>query len=227
MFHFSGSTASLIADANARELLEVAAKLTAPPRSPTNRTGDVLALIHAAKDKHIFRLLSTLVDPLQTPKTRDRALADLPRRVAPFGEAAATWIKTLARRCNMGDFMNGDVVGECVRLAREAFEEGDVPACSVLLSASKIAIDVFPALGTPAATFRTLQSLTCECGNVRSGDIKQEIDETGLVTILSSILKKVSLKSDLVRTVRCCHLPDEARAALFILRFYLSRGQSG
>jgi hypothetical protein len=192
----------LVADANARELLEVAAKLTAPPRPPTNRSGDVLALIHGAKDKHIFRLLATLVDPLQTPKTRARTLADLPRRVAPFGEAAATWVKTLIRRCNMGDFMNGDVVGECVRLARESLEEGDVLACSVLLSASHIAIDVFPVLGTPDATFRALQSLTCLCGNARSGDAKQEVNDTGLVTILSSILKRVSLKAGHIRAVR-------------------------
>lgn len=200
---FSGSTAFLVADANARELLEVAAKLTAPPRAPTTRGGNVLALFHGAKDKHVFRLLATLVDPLQTPKTRARALADLPRRVAPFGEAVSTWVKTLTRRCNMGDFMNGDVLGECVRLARDAFEEGDIPACSVLLSASKIAIDVFPVLGTQGETFRALQALTCSCGSARSGEAKEEINEMGLVTILSSVLKTVSSKADLLRTVRC------------------------
>jgi hypothetical protein len=94
----------------------------------------------------------------------------------------------------MGDFMNSEVVAHCVVLARECFVEQDIPACSVLLASAKIAVDVFPALGSPDPTFHTLRELVCECRSAHSGDLKLEVRESGILTTLSSILKAAAQK---------------------------------
>lgn len=191
-----GTEAALLADANARECLDAVASLTAPPTGST-ALEDILSAIHGAKDKHIFRLLSSIVDPVQKPKTRARAFEDLPRRTKPLGEAASTWVKNLVRRCTMGDFMNGDVIAHCVLLARECFMEHDIPTCSLLVAAAKVGVDSFPELGAQPQTFQTLQELVCDCRKARTADIKREIEESGVVTLLSSILKNASKTTDI------------------------------
>ena len=48
-----------------------------PPQSGS--VGEILEL-HSARDKHIFRILSSLTDPKHGVSTRIRALDELPKR---------------------------------------------------------------------------------------------------------------------------------------------------
>jgi hypothetical protein len=199
----------MIADTEAKALLGKVAELTGPPRGAAS-LDHVLSLLHGAKDKHIFRLLSTVVDPLQTPTSRQHALTDLPKRTAAFGESVSSWIKTLVRRCNMGAFINSTVVGSCVGLARASLLDGqDIPACSVLLSAAKISVSFFPALGAQDETFIYLQELLCGCGAFRSSLLIGESQMNELLTTLTAVLMDVSKKRVPIEAVRIIHIVSE------------------
>ena len=180
------------------ELLEEVAALTAPAQGSTD---EVLEAFHGARDNHIFRILATITDPLQKPKSRARALEELPKRIKHLGDQVSTWVKSLARRCNMGDFVNADVIGHCVLLAQECFFEKDIAACSALLSSVKVATAVFPSLCAPTKTYTTLSELLSD---VRSshGTLREEADEVGLVTTLSSILSAAAQGPAFVDKVR-------------------------
>jgi hypothetical protein len=196
----------MIADTEAKALLEKVAELTGPPRGSAS-LDQVLSLVHGAKDKHIFRLLSMVVDPLQTPTSRQRALTDLPKRTAALGESVSGWIKTLVRRCNMGAFINSSIVSSCVGLARACLLDGqNISPCTVLLSAAKISVSFFPALGAQDETFLDLQELLCDCGDFRSNPLNNDGQMTELLTILTAILKDASQKRGMMEAVRIIHI---------------------
>jgi hypothetical protein len=56
----------MVADARAIEMLELVAKMTAPADGTKVSIEDVLRDFHGARDKHIFRILATIVDPAHT-----------------------------------------------------------------------------------------------------------------------------------------------------------------
>jgi len=182
----------LVADAKARDLLKEVSSLTAPVAGSGASLEEVLQAFHGARDRHIFRVLSTIVDPLQKPSTRNRALEDLPKRTKSLGDAVSSWVKNLVRRCNMGDFINGETVAHCVLLAHECFHEKDVPACAALLGSVKTAVAFFPSLCSPSKTLSTLRELLSDSLAVTSGRLKTDLDKYGIVTALSSILSSVS-----------------------------------
>ena len=183
-----GTTEADEVDARAMEVLESIAKLTAPVDTGAKTSmQDVLQDFHSARDKHIFRLLSTIANPNHSAKARARALEELPKRTKPLGDAVSQWVKTLVRRCAMGNSLNSEVVRHCVLLAQECFRDGDVPACEALLATVKTAVDIFPALGSTGETYSTLTELFSECREAK-GEIKKELQASSIVTVLSSIL---------------------------------------
>lgn len=181
-----GSEAAFTADAKAHELLEKVAALTGITTEPGERN-PTLVKFHKAKDRHVFRILSTIVNPAHTSKARIRALEELPKRVKSLGDAVSTWVKVLVRRCSMGDFLNCDVVHHSVLLAQECFHQQDVEACGMFLRCVQAAADPFPSLAAHKESFETLMELFVDC---RTSSKKKEM--SGLVTALGYALAKAA-----------------------------------
>jgi hypothetical protein len=177
--------------------------LTAPPSSsPTINPGErnpVLETFHRVKDKHIFRILSTITNPAHSSKTRSRALDEMPKRVKHMGEATLTWVKTLVRRCSMGDFLNQEIVRHCILLAQECFQEEDIASSHKFLSCVQVAAESFPEVCSNEECFGTLMELFVACRIASSSELKKVIGHSGIVTTLSTILSAVSPYTQLVR----------------------------
>jgi hypothetical protein len=177
---------AMAADAKAKELLARVASLTAPPSKGV--LCDLLDSFHGAKDKHIFRILSTITDPMQIPKTRQRASVELPKRTKALGGSVSEWVDGLVKRCSMGNFFNVENVAQSVILSQQCFLREDVSACSCLLVAVKMVAGVFPSLCGATQTFHKLTELFAECRSLTSSPLKKEIEKSGILTSLSSIL---------------------------------------
>jgi hypothetical protein len=104
----------------------------------------------------------------------------------------------------MGDFLNVEVVNHCVLIAQECFFENDVPACGALLACAKIACSTFPALCGTKKTFANLTELFSECRTVASSEIKKEVEESGIITCLSSTLSAAATTRVVDSKVSCC-----------------------
>ena len=241
-----GSEEYFAVEARTMDLLHKVVAL-APPAS-ANDQSKVAEAIHGARDKHIFRLLSTVVEPKQTSKARARALDELPKRTKSLGEATTLWIKNLVRRCSMGDFINVNIAAECARLAHECFGEQDIGACAALLASVKTIIDVFPSLGGLPETFANLTELFSECRAVTDKHIKKDVTQAGILTTLSSILAKVTpirpsdeagsddeddvegkenLQKELLQVCTRDGTPEQARHAMFTLARMMVSNKSG
>ena len=187
-FCYPGSEEALKANAKALDLLESVASWsnfsmsTAPgERHPT------LEKFHVAKDKQIFRILSTIASSTHSQKARVRALEELPRRVKPLGDSVWTWVKGLARQSAMGDFINQEIVHHAIMLAQECYHQDDLEACNKFLKPVQLAADSFPTLCASQDSFSNLLELFSEC---RSS--KQNKQVMGIVTTLSAILAKAA-----------------------------------
>lgn len=175
------------------EVLESIAKMTAPV-DPGFKTSlqEVLQDFHSARDKHIFRLLSTIASPDHSAKARERVWDDMSKRTKPLGDAVSQWVRNLTRRCAMGNSLNSGVIQQCISLAQECFREGDVPACGALLATVKTAVDIFPAMCSSEETYAMLTELFSECREA-TGEIRNELNASGIVTVLSSILSSITM----------------------------------
>ncbi|KAL7520542.1 hypothetical protein ACHAWX_005260 [Stephanocyclus meneghinianus] len=212
----SGSAEAFTADAEAMEKLEVVASLTAPIGSGSPLNSDaafaVLKKLHTAKDKHIFRILSTIATPIHSPSARARAFDELPKRTNSLGNETSSWVKSLARRCAMGSFFNTESIEHCIILSQECFEAGDCEASSMFLECVKIATSVFPALGATGECFKNLAEFfdSCQTTSV-SVSTKKDMDKFGLVTSISDILAKAASSRP---TVEGKSKSDESTATL-------------
>lgn len=187
-------------------MLESVAKMTAPVDAGSKISmQEVLQDFHSARDKHIFRLLSTITNPDHSAKARKRALEELPKRAKSLGDGVALWVKNLVKRCAMGNSLNSEVIRHCVLLALECFRDEDVPACGALLATVKTVVDVFPALGSSGETYATLTELFSDCREAK-GDIKKELHARGIVTVLSSILSSTTSAHPNDEMVRTCRI---------------------
>ena len=159
----------------------------------------VLEKFHSMKDKHIFRIISSITNPSHSIKARARALDDLPKRVkSTAGDAVQTWVKSLAKRCAMGDLINHDIIHHCVLLAQECLRGGEFEAAHKFLVCVQLAADSFPSLCAEEEVFDNLTECFQECNNMISSSSsssshqKNEIDQSTIMTILSAILASVS-----------------------------------
>lgn len=98
----------------------------------------------------------------------------------------------------MGDLINAEIIQHCVLLSLESFNQGDISSCAGLLSCVKFAVSVFPSICSDTQSFTTLTELFAECQNLsynkrkKNKDEKKLIDDSGIVTVLSSILSIVA-----------------------------------
>jgi hypothetical protein len=129
--------------------------------------------------------------PDYSASARIRAFDELPKRTKSLGDSTAAWVKSLARRCAMGHFLNAEIVEHCILLAQECFREGEIPESAEFLACVKTAVDVYPSLGTGKEGFQTLQELFTEC-RTTSGKMKKVLEEYNMVTTLSAILADVA-----------------------------------
>eukprot|EP00804_Cyclotella_cryptica_P029241 CCRYP_011675-RB/>CCRYP_011675-RB protein AED:0.01 eAED:0.01 QI:1427/1/1/1/1/0.75/4/248/1365 len=193
----TGSAEAFTADAEAMEKLEVVASLTAPIGSGSPLNSDaafaVLKKLHTAKDKHIFRILSTIATPIHSPVARARAFDELPKRTKSLGNETSSWVKSLARRCSMGSFFNTESIEHCIILSQECFEADDCEASSLFLECVKIATSVFPTLGATEEGFKNLAEFfdSCQTTSV-SHSTKKDMEKFGLLTSISDILAKAA-----------------------------------
>jgi hypothetical protein len=186
----AGTEEALEADARARQLLEQVAHLSCPVENSKVSMESVISAFHGAKDQHIFRILATITDPSHSASARARALEELPKRTSHLGDAVSEWVKQLVKRCAMGDAMNAPVLQECVRLARGCVQEQDIASGAALLASVQMLVDIFPTIGT-AAIFEELSSLFLQCRSV-SGTLKKDLNRSGMVTRVTSILSLVA-----------------------------------
>ena len=231
----SGTEEAISADAEAMEKLEVVAALTAPASggisSFPSDIRPILEKLHNARDNHIFRVLATITSPTHSASARSRAFDELPKRTKSLGEQAASWIKTLARRCAMGQFMNGEIVHHSILLAQESFCEGNFQACMQFLHCVKSASMFYPSLCSEKKDFGTLLELFSECRTITTSKIKNDLGKSGIVTILSSILAEASqvfntkdgndisadLQAQLLHLCTKDGTPEQARHAVYTM----------
>ena len=185
------------ANAKAEDLLEAVASLTAPTTGSKTEDGERSSLmqkIHTAKDKHIFRILSTICSPTHSATAKGRAMEELPKRFKPMGEAAVTWVKSLIKRCTMGDFMNEQIIRTCILLAQEAFNAENIDACMSFLNCVKLAAKHYPEICVNHESFATLMELFSDGRRVSTSNtaLKKAIDEYEMVTVLTGILAAVA-----------------------------------
>lgn len=191
-----GSEAYFAADAKATELLDKVASMVPQASGPSPAHGErhaVLEKFHSMKDKHIFRILGTITNPSHSAKARVRALDDLPKRVkATAGDAVQAWVKSLAKRCAMGDFINHDVIHHCVLLAQECFHEEKFEATLKFLVCIQLAVESFPSLCASKEDFENLSELFRDCNSIASSSYQKADEEPAIITTLSAILASVS-----------------------------------
>lgn len=241
----AGSEEHFAADAKAKDLLEKVASMIPQPSGTAPAPGErhaVLEKFHSIKDKHIFRILGTITNPSHSAKARARALDDLPKRVkATAGDAVQAWVKSLAKRCAMGDFINHDSLHHCVLLAQECFHEGEFDATLKFLVCIQLAVESFPSLCASEEVFENLSELFRDCNNMTSSSSRKTTEEPAIITALSAILASVSphrdsgtdsteLEEDLhKKLVALCQngTPEQARHAVATMASLLMPKNSG
>jgi sister-chromatid-cohesion protein PDS5 len=203
----AGTEEEYTADAWARGKLEILASLIPPPSGVP--LSDVLDTVHAARDKHIFRVLASISDPKHGPAARSRALDELPKRTSSLGDPVQFWVRMLVHRCAMGDFVSAENIQHCILLAQESYSQGEVSWCVALLACVKFSVSVFPSICNDTQSFSTLTELFSEVQSAASGkgkankEEKKLIQDSGIVTGLSSILSMIS------PTLKCAEITEE------------------
>lgn len=193
-----GSAEAFTADAEAMEKLDRVADFTAvigSGSSPANEEVKyaVLKKFHTAKDKHIFRVLSTIATPTHSPNARARAFDELPKRTQSLGNETSSWTKSLAKRCAMGSFFNTGIIEHCIILSQESFEAGDCEMSALFLECVKTASSVFPALAASKEGFNHLAEFFESSRNTSvKQSTKKDMEKFGLVTSISDILAKAA-----------------------------------
>ena len=236
----SGSAEAFTADADAMEKLEKFATLCAPPLSTGKNSSEeadlenVLRKLHAAKDKHIFRIMSTIASPTHSTSARLRALDELPKRTKSLGNATSSWVRSMTRRCAMGSFINSESIEHCIMLSQECFEAGDCEAASHFLRCVKMATSIFPALGGTKEGFKNLaEFFDLSRTTVMTSAMKRDMEKYGIVTMISDILAKAAssrsgkkekdsnsidtLRTQLHRTCTREGTPEQARNAVYAI----------
>ena len=186
------------------------------PGTSVDSLDSILNKVHTARDKHIFRcklkyiyisvlrgmlfcflttfqilVLASISSPNHSLTARSRALEDLPKRTKSLGSSASSWIKHLARRCAMGHFVNVETITHCILLAQEALHAKDLQVCMALLECVKVAVNIYPSLGSTEEGYETLIELFAECRGQKGEDLKG-VKDCGILTILSGILAVVT-----------------------------------
>ena len=91
----------------------------------------------------------------------------------------------------MGHFVNVDNITHCILLAQEALNEKDLKVCMVLLECVKVAVNLYPSLGSTEEGYETLIELFAECRGQKGEDL-QNVKDCGILTTLSGILAAVT-----------------------------------
>lgn len=185
----AGSDERLEASNRAYELLEGIAPLTAP--FANGKRSEHLSSFHAAKDKQLFRILATLTNPADSANARERALGKLPELTKPISTTVSEWVSQLVARCSMGDSLNAGILESCILLANACFDEEDIQKCIWFLHVVEFVVGVFPDLCNAGETFESLTTLFSKCRGT-SGSLKEKVQKSGIVTLLSSILSSSS-----------------------------------
>ncbi|KAL3823061.1 hypothetical protein ACHAXA_011113 [Cyclostephanos tholiformis] len=189
----TGSPEAFEADREAVEKLEIVASYSAPLGETCNKDDleSILKKVHGAKDKHIFRILSTISSPTHSPSSRLRAFDELPKRTKGLGSVAQSWVKILARRCAMGAFLNSEMVEHCIILSQESFEAENCKASALFLNCIKMATSIFPSLGSTKKGFQNLvEFFDASRTTSYSASMKRDMAKYGVVTTLSEILAR-------------------------------------
>ena len=196
-----GTEERIEASSRAYTLLENVASLTAPVSGAKSSRDNVLKPIHAAKDKRLFRILATITNPADSANARKRAQTKLPDLTKHISTAASEWTTQLVNRCSMGDSLNSEVVQSCIVLAQECFEEEDIEMCKHFLGFVNLAVGFFPELGYPSEAIEGLTDLFSKCRSANS-QTKKKLNDSGVVTMLSTILSSSAAEASFVDVVR-------------------------
>lgn len=152
----------------------------------------ILQSFHRAKDKNIFRILAAISNPSHSITSRNVAIDELPKKVKYMGEDTVRWVKTLVRRCAMGDFLNKEVVRHCILLADECFQEDDIESAKKFLDCVFLSAESFPDLCSTTECFGSLIELFVNCRMVTSNKLRRLISRFGVLSTLGAILSRIS-----------------------------------
>jgi hypothetical protein len=149
-------------------------------------------------------VLASITSPAHSLAARSRAIEELPKRTKSLGSSTSSWIKSLARRCSMGNFVSAETITHCILLAQEALRERDFQATMAFLETVTIAINIYPSLGGTEEGFETLVELFSECRNSLKASEAEDAKEVGILSTLIGILlvatvtpsRKNSIKDD-------------------------------
>lgn len=191
----------MVADAEALDKLELMSYISGGQFMSATERSPVLESFHRAKDKNIFRILATISNPTHSNTSRSAAFEELPKKVKNMGEDTVKWVKTLVRRCAMGDFVNKEVVRHCILLADECFQDDDIDSARKFLDCVCLAAESFPELCSTTECFGTLIELFVSCRMLTSTKVKRLITRYGVLSTLGAILSKVSPHVKPVRTL--------------------------
>lgn len=176
----------IVSDAAALDQLERLVPLSAPIQGISSKS--MIEKLHSHRDKHLFRILSTIAYSRHSASARARAFNDLPRRTQGLGEPTTVWLKTLIRRCAMGGSINEEVISHCILLSQECFREGEYEKSMMFLSPVDFVTKSFPDL-IVGAVFTDLIVLLGECKEAFSGNDHNESMQVMLSTICAILAR--------------------------------------
>lgn len=184
----------MAADAEALDKLELMAYICCGRSMSAAERSPILETFHRAKDKNIFRILATISNSTHSNTSRSVAFEEVPKKVKNMGEDTVKWVKTLVHRCAMGDFVNKEVIRNCILLADECFREEDIESSKKFLECVYLAVESFPELCSTTECSGTLIDLfvSCRTSMVTSEKMNRLITRFGVLSTLSAILSAVS-----------------------------------
>jgi hypothetical protein len=177
---------SLTADAHAMELLEHLSGMIGILSEESE--AQVLDKIHTARDNHIFKILATIANATHSLAARKRALDELPKRTKSLGDPAMNFVRAIARRTAMGNFVNIENIHHVILLAQECLAEDDYKGCSIFLACIKTTIDFFPSICSRKEDFGNLLELFTECRGITNAKRKSQANQLEIVTTIGSIV---------------------------------------
>jgi hypothetical protein len=91
----------------------------------------------------------------------------------------------------MGAFLDIESIEHCIILSQECFEAEDCEASTLFLDCIKLAVSIFPSLGSSKKGFQNLvEFFDASRTTSTSSSMKRDMEKYGVVTMLSDILAR-------------------------------------
>jgi len=171
------------------DILEGVAAFVNISASTAGERNPLLLKFHGIRDKHIFRILTGIASCTHSIKSRLRAVEEPAKRLKDHGDVMLKFVRTLVRKCAMGDFINQDIIRRCVSLAKECATHDRWDLCRKFLYCVQFASEHFPEVCADGYCFKHLADLFSMCRSTKQRRLND------VVTSLSVITARAATKS--------------------------------